>query len=525
MDSPVFEDGLNILGSTLDEDDDNENLNGKLVANRYLVVAELTEGGMGRVYKALDQNLHNQTVVIKVPSLSIEPNSFALFEREALALTRIQHPNVVRAYDYGKLDNGKPYLVMDYVDGKTLRSQINNEGMKLQRAGSILKQIGAGLAAVHQRGILHRDLKPENILLQILSDGSELVKIVDFGIARVEESGLGPLTVTQRPIGTVAYMSPEQLLGKVLTKASDIYAMAVLAYEMTTGRRPFNATSPAEFVELQRQGVKAMPCDLRPRLDPKAQNVILKGLSLKAKDRYQDANEFGTTLAKHLKEYEKSPGLLIKKVAIAVVIFLSLAALSFGIYHYRKTLTTKAAATHSFKYWFMIQKMRYSATYKEPYKSNGKEEIFGGGDRFKINVLSDEPAYVYIFNEGPLEANSNNFTLEYPRSDLNNGAATIGANQPLETDSLLFKGPLGSANVWIVWSAAPVDELEKIKSQAFKNQDRALTGDTMVSIKTFLKTKEAETKPKTRKSSSAQDVSVRGTSEMLVTLVNLNHRS
>jgi serine/threonine protein kinase len=521
MDSPVLEDGLRILASTLDEDEDNENLNGKLVANRYLVVAELTAGGMGRVYKALDQNLHNQTVVIKVPSLSIEPNSFALFEREALALTRIHHPNVVRASDHGKLEDGTPYLVMEYVDGKTLRLQIDSGGMDLQRAASILKQIGAGLSAAHQKGILHRDLKPENILIQTLSDGTELIKIVDFGIARVENSGIGPLTMTQRPIGTVVYMSPEQLMGRHLTKASDIYSMAVLAYEMITGCRPFNASSAAEIAELQRQGVKAMPCFLRPQLNPKAQKVILKGLSLKARKRHQEANEFGATLANALLK-DKGDGPLVK-LLIAAALLIAVAALSgYEIYHYRKTSTTKVAA-HSFKYWFMIQKMRYSAAYQDPDKSNG-DETFNGGDRFKINMVSEEPAYVYIFNEAPAEPGVKNFTLEYPRVNLNDGAATIGANQPLETDSLQFKGQKGADNVWFVWSSEPVDELEKIKSEAFKNPDRGITGESLIAVKAFLQTKEAETKPKTRKSSISQEVSVRGPGKLLVIQVSLNHK-
>ena len=139
----------------------------------------------------------------------------------------------------GELD-GKPYIVMEYIDGPTLRSEIQNDGMDLRRAAALIKQIGAAVGHVHDKGILHRDLKPENIMLQLLSDGTEVVKIVDFGIAKIKDSVGATSTVNTVPIGTLAYMSPEQLRGgERITAASDIYSMAVVACEMITGQRPF----------------------------------------------------------------------------------------------------------------------------------------------------------------------------------------------------------------------------------------------------------------------------------------------
>jgi serine/threonine protein kinase len=324
-------------------------------------------------------------------------------------------------------------------------------------------------------------------------------------------------------------MSPEQLsVREELTKASDVYSMAVLAYEMTTGRRPFKASSGAELFDLQQQGIRAMPSDLCPDVDSEAQAVMLKGLSFKASERYQDANVFGTTLEQVLKESRRNskPGVnrSRKYLVIGLVVLITLAALStFAIYHYRKTTTSKAATTHSFKYWLMVQRMRDGTAYQNPDKSNG-QEIFGKGDKFQINISSEEPAYIYVFHESQPEPNNNSFTVAYPIATVNSGSATIGVNQVLQTDWITFSGPAGSQNVWIVWSTSPVSELEKAKNESFSNKDRALTGETLVATKTFLTTKEAETKPKITRYKASQIATVRGASDMLVILVGLEHR-
>src|SRR5689334_21583721 len=226
LDDPVFE---------INASDD---LVGQTIGERYLVAEKLDGGGMSQVYVALDLNLQRQRVVIKVLSSELVQDSYARkkFEQEVDALVRIKHPNVVRVRDSGRLRDGKPYIVMDYVEGETLRSQIN-DGMDLKRAASILQQIGAALAHVHEKGIFHRDLKPENVML---TSGDDSVVLLDFGIAKVQHSLVAPTTVIDVIPGTLVYMSPEQLRGdKDITFASDIYSMGVVAYEMIFGERPF----------------------------------------------------------------------------------------------------------------------------------------------------------------------------------------------------------------------------------------------------------------------------------------------
>jgi len=314
LQSPVFELGLRIITSNNPHTAEDsrgplaDELIGSTIDGRYLVEKELGHGGIGAVYLARDLRLHHKPVVIKIllqASLQ-DPYVVKKFRQEVEALARIDHPGVVSVLGAGELADGKPYIGMQYVNGVTLRSQIPSEGMDFERASSIIKQVGAALDDVHEKGIFHRDLKPENIMLQALKGGTELVKIVDFGIAKVKDSVVAPSTVNKAPIGTVLYMSPEQLRGEKVAAVSDIYSMALIAYEMVTGRRPFNPTSGPQLLEMHRAGVRVKPIDLRSSLSTEAQAIILRALSFEPKDRYQSACEFGDTLARALSDDRES---------------------------------------------------------------------------------------------------------------------------------------------------------------------------------------------------------------------------
>ena len=246
---------------------------------------------MGVVYLALDQQLHSRRVVVKVLLDEAFQSEYVVqkFRQEVEALSRIDHPGIVGIIDAGELQNGKPFIIMQYVEGVTLRSVISPEGMNLERAAEILKQIGRALAAAHNRGILHRDLKPDNIMLQDLGQGDEQLKIIDFGIAKVKDSVVAPSTSLNLSPGTVGYMAPEQLNGRPITAATDIFSLGVIAYEMVTGRKPFNPETGFELLQMQQTGVRVKPADLRPSLPIKAQEVILKSLSFNPADRFQRA--------------------------------------------------------------------------------------------------------------------------------------------------------------------------------------------------------------------------------------------
>ena len=554
LESSVFEIALKIITSSHSssapkgDDSSMDDLIGTTI-DRYLVEKKLGKGGMGKVYLARHLSLHNRRVVIKILLEAALQNPYLRqkFDQEVEALARLNHPNVVSVLGAGEL-NGKPYIVMQYVSGLTLGSQIPNEGMNLERAASILKQIGAALDYVHEQGIFHRDLKPDNIMLQQLRGGTEFVMVVDFGIAKVKDSVVAPSTADNIAIGTAQYMSPEQLRGgEKITAASDVYSMAVMAYEMVTGRRPFNPTSTAQLLELQCNGVRVRPVDLRANLSTEAQAIILRGLSFERTARYQDAAEFCNSLARALMNDEEigelsvpnreegDPSWLRKRFTLigSLVVVVCLAVLFAVIIRkgqsevdnpvLSSTPTPTPLSTRSLIYWLDVQTMRNGKAYKNFFQSTNSD-VFETGDKFRLNVSCPEPGYLYLFNEGTPEPRNTSFTIIYPTPETNNGSASIGKNQPLQTNWNTFSGRPGTENFWIIWSTLPVSELESAKIEAFKHRDGGLTGETLDTVKKFLTTKAAEVNVKTSRDKQTQRTTLRGQGDVLVKLVEFEHR-
>jgi serine/threonine protein kinase len=278
---------------------------GMLLAGRYLLERELGRGGIGVIYFARDQQLMGKPVVVKILldlTLGAEADEWVKrkFRQEVEALARIDHPGVVGVLQAGEMADGKPYLVIQYIEGETLRSVMGADGMELARVARIVRQIGHALTGAHDRGIYHRDLKPENIMLQSLGEGEEHVKLIDFGIATVKDpQAAADQATTTMFSGTPGYMAPEQLLGKP-TAASDVYALGVIAHEMLTGRRPFRPDSPYHLLELQREGVRVKPRELRPDLPERAQALVLQALSFEQAARPARARAFGDELSRAL---------------------------------------------------------------------------------------------------------------------------------------------------------------------------------------------------------------------------------
>lgn len=271
----------------------------QLLAGRYQLERELGRGAMGVVYVARDLQLlgaDSTRVVIKVlqDEALRDPYTKKKFFQEFESLTRVNHPNVVKVLGRGSLPEGSPFFAMEFVDGKSLRSAISPDGMNLLRAADIIKQIGNGLTAVHERGILHCDLKPDNIMLQMMDD-LDVVKLIDFGVAKVKDSVVA-YGGTTKMLGTLNYASPEHFSAN-LSPLSDVYCFGLIAYEMVTGRRAFNPGNEAHMCFLQNEGVKVNPRDLRPELSVGAQEAILKALSRDPQNRFARAREFGEALA------------------------------------------------------------------------------------------------------------------------------------------------------------------------------------------------------------------------------------
>jgi serine/threonine protein kinase len=271
----------------------------KLIKGRYVVEKELGRGGVGIVYLARDRDLHDRQVVIKVLLDESSENAWykKKFLQEAEALARLDHPCIVSVVDSGETPDRKPFLAMQYVKGVSLRSVIRYEGMRFEDVASIIRQMGMAITAAHEKDIYHCDLKPENIMLQDLGEGEVQVKVVDFGIAKIKNSQFAG-SVATKVAGTLPYMSPEQIEGKP-SASTDIFAMGVIAYEMLTGRRPFNTTA-YNALEILRAGMRIKPRDLRPNLPQATQDLILKALSFNERDRHRRARDFGEMLAQTL---------------------------------------------------------------------------------------------------------------------------------------------------------------------------------------------------------------------------------
>jgi serine/threonine protein kinase len=279
-------------------------LTGKLLDGRYLVESQLGRGGIGVVYLARDTKLMDKRVVVKVLLDQFGDDDTEhwvrrKFREEIEALARIDHPGVVGVMHAGELADGRPFIVMQYIEGGSLRASMKQGPMAFARVASILRQVGHALGSAHGRGIIHRDLKPDNIMLQSLEGGEEYVRLIDFGIASVQDSQAAAEATSTRVAGTVFYMAPEQLEGRP-SPASDIFAIAVLAYEMLTGARPFNPKSPYEVLEKLREGVRTRPSQLRPDLPGEAEEVILRALSYDEAARPASAREFVDALARAL---------------------------------------------------------------------------------------------------------------------------------------------------------------------------------------------------------------------------------
>lgn len=283
-----------------------ETLLGTTLAERYEILSVIGEGGMGVVYKARHL-LMNRMVAIKTlhQHLASNQKTTQRFKREATLISDLEHPNIITVYDFGVTPKGQPYLVLGYLEGRGLDEVIKSEGLLSQeRAIKIFSQVCDGLAHAHARGIIHRDLKPSNIMLTDGEQGSDMVKIVDFGIAKVlPESGKDPLYLTQagETFGSPLYMSPEQCLGRHVDHRSDIYSMGCLMYECLTGMPPhLGESSFITFSKHVSELPQPFPADLG--IPAQLEAVVLKALAKEPEARQQSARELASELERAMRQ-------------------------------------------------------------------------------------------------------------------------------------------------------------------------------------------------------------------------------
>jgi serine/threonine protein kinase len=274
---------------------------GAILAERYRIEAVLGEGGMGVVYQA--EHVHmRKRLALKVlhPQYSNLPEVVARFEREAIAAGKVEHPNVARATDFGRLADGSFFLVLEYVAGQTLRDEIKKGPIGVDRALGIARGICLAISAAHQHGIVHRDLKPENVMLVEHDGVGDFVKVLDFGIAKVDGSGpsdenkggaSNQLTKMGSVIGTPDYMSPEQVFGTGIDGRSDLYSLGVILYEMLAGSTPFRGGAVTVLRQHVVAPIPALPPIVGERLDPRVEPIVRRLLEKEQDARYQSARD------------------------------------------------------------------------------------------------------------------------------------------------------------------------------------------------------------------------------------------
>lgn len=264
---------------------------GEKINDRYEIIRAIGEGGMANVYLAYDTIL-NRRVAVKIlrGDLAEDEKFIRRFQREAIAASSLSHPNIVEIYDVGE-DNGKYFIVMEYVEGKTLKQLIKKRGaLTLAEVIDIMVQLTSAIAHAHDSYIIHRDIKPQNVI--ILDDGR--VKIMDFGIAAQLNSN--DLTQTNSVMGTVYYLPPEQANGTTTTTKSDIYSLGILMYELVIGKVPFKGDSPVEVAIKQMKEPIPDIITSNPDIPQSIENIILRACAKNPKNRYESANEMRNDL-------------------------------------------------------------------------------------------------------------------------------------------------------------------------------------------------------------------------------------
>ncbi len=502
---------------------------GTLLKERYRIEGELGRGGIGVVYLARDTQLLQRRVVIKVLQESSENSMHTpwfrkKFDQEIEALVRIDHPGVVGVLDAGTMPDGKPFFVMQFVEGHTLRSIMQGK-MDFKRVGSLFRQIGYALTAAHDKGVIHRDLKPENVMIQLGGEGEEIVKLIDFGIATVLDSQ----TVSTegddgrtKVAGALPYMAPEQLRGQP-EAASDLWSLGVMTYEALTGQMPYQADTLVNLHEQQRAGLQMPPNRLRPDLPAAATAAILRSMNFDAKTRQTRARDFGEELATALQAPPPRETIAITELAGAetaqllkptqyadamatralphpvvpppvqlnaeaprpakgrspLPFFFAGALLLGGIVggvsfyklrnqppsHLPEVVTPVSApqATLSFS---------LSAQLKKDAKGKLTEFsgpiIFSAGDTLRLKLQSERPGYLYLINEGPApKGDAPLYIFLHPNLKLGEGLFPHEqlVTLPSDADSgFVMDAVAGTEKLWLCWATYKVPELEKLRA-------------------------------------------------------------
>lgn len=457
-----------------------------ILKERYVIERKLEQGGFSTTFLALDRQLLNRRVVVKVlDSLRCDEYLFRKFQEELTALASLEHPNIIAPLDSGQFSDGTPFIVMQFAEGRSLRSILNGGLLPLERTAQILLQLGRTVGFIHARGIYHRDLKPENIIVQTFDDGTDHLRVIDFGIASVvEESG----STSTRVIGTLNYMAPEQLRGEVCA-ATDVYAFGVIAYELVTGTLPFKSNSPVSLADMQRSGYRSPPSQLRPQLTSSAEALIEQALDFQASRRPPDIARLAEDLAASIRgagTRHAAPRNLRYGIAAALLAVIPAVAI-WWTHHGAPAAVLPPQIRHS----DLTTQYANIATTSETSiqivqrKSKLQPDVDGDGvvqlkrdEEFRLQVSTDRPGHLYVFSRDGTGSNAPH--VLFPSPTANSGKSEIKQFTPIlipEKSWFWFGGDPGSETLLFVWSETERPELEEATRWA-NPHDRGRIGES-----------------------------------------------
>jgi serine/threonine protein kinase len=267
---------------------------------RYQIVGELGKGSMGVVYQAHDPQIDRLVALKALRQDRLTSEDFVhRFLKEAKAIGRLSHPNIVTVYDVGE-DHGTIYIAMEFLEGEPLNKVIEENKLSLKEIIQLGIQAAETLDYAHQKGIVHRDIKPSNILVQ----ASGQIKITDFGIAHIEDPSASVQTQAGEILGTPAYMSPEQVMSRPVDGRSDLFSLGIILYELSTGKRPFGGGNLAAIFSAITQETLSQPSKVNPAIPQDLSQIIMKCLNKKPEERFQTGMELAGALRSSLKRIE-----------------------------------------------------------------------------------------------------------------------------------------------------------------------------------------------------------------------------
>lgn len=492
----------------------------------YLILEHLGTGGMGEVYLAQDSRL-DRTVALKIlaPEVAADTRRMQRFRQEAKVTSSLNQPNILTIFEFGQ-EAEMTFLAAEFVDGETLRDRLRAKRLKLSEILEIGIQILAALDAAHEAGIVHRDIKPENVMIR---RRDHVVKVLDFGLAKVTEKGKGSLASEAAPItefktapglimGTVNYMSPEQAQARPVDARSDIWSVGVMLYEMIAGTNPFGGNTSAHTIvevlekepaPLTRAGDAEVPAEL--------QRIVSKSIAKSPDERYQTAKDMLIDLRNLKKRQELDAARTIqpathkpargKEVLIAaLVVIVASVALVIAVIAWRSSRSNTNVAppastnaspapvapvvARALTYSITVQKFKDDKPFQNPFELAG-EINFEANYRIRLNVRSDQPGYFYVLNEGPTDDSKElQYVALFPSPTANSGSEVLAASQPIripEKSWLRFDEEQGVEKLWLVFSDQSVPELEGIKPFA-SGRTRGLITDPAVNqtVNSFL---------------------------------------